>query len=64
MQVLCFIGSGASLVSIFGGQIPLSTATRSILGAVTCKDCLTTRLLTSGCSNAAYKELLPLCSGS
>ena len=62
-QVLCAIGSGASLVSISGGHTPFWNATKSIWGAGACADCWTIQLLTSGCSNAAYKKLLPLFLG-
>ena len=53
-QVFCAIGSGASLVSVSGGQTPLSSAKRSILGADTCKDCWTTQLsmFTKNCFNS------------
>ena len=61
-QILCAIGSGASLVSISGGNTPLWNATKSIWGAGECADCWTIQLLTSGCSNDSYKKLLPLCS--
>ena len=62
-QVLCAIGSGASLVSFSGGHTPLLRATRSIWEAGVCAECLITRLLMSGCSNGDCKKLLPLCSG-
>ena len=62
-QVLCAIGSGPSLVSISGGHTPLWNATKSIWGANVCADCRTIHFLTPGCSNAANKKLLPLCSG-
>ena len=38
-QVLCAIGSGASLVSISGGHTPLLKATRSIWEAGVCAEC-------------------------
>ena len=46
-----------------GGHTLLWNATKSIWEAGACADCWTIQLLTSGCSNAAYKKLLPLCSG-
>ena len=45
------------------GHTPLLRATRSIWEAGACAECWTIQVLTSGCSNAAYKKLLPLCSG-
>ena len=63
-QVMCAIGSGACLVGISeGGHTPLLRATRSIWEAGACAECWIIQLLMSGCSNAAYKKLLPLCSG-
>ena len=62
-QVLCGIGSGASLVSISGGHTHFWNATKSIWRAGACADCRTIKLLTSGCSNAASKKLLPQCLG-
>ena len=62
-QVLCAIGSGAPLVGISGGHTPLLRATRSIWEAGACAECWIIQLLMPGCSNAAYKKLLPLCSG-
>ena len=62
-QVLCAIGSGASLVSISGGSHTLVECYKEYLGIVGCADCWIIQLLTSACSNAAYKNLLPLCSG-
>ena len=62
-QVLCTIVSGASFVSISGGHTPLWNATKSIWEAGACAECCTIQHLTSDCSNAAYKKLLPLCSG-
>ena len=48
-QVLCAVGTGASLVSISGGHTPLLRATRSSWEADACAVCWSTRLLTSGC---------------
>ena len=62
-QVLCAIGSGASLVSISGGSHTLVECYKEYLGAGACADCWTIQLLTSGCSNTAYKKLLPLSLG-
>ena len=62
-QVLCAIGRGAYLVSISGGHTPLLRATRSIWETGVCAECFITRLLMSGCSNGACKNLLPLCCG-
>ena len=56
-QIPCAIGSGAFLVSLYwGGQTLLWSATRSLLGADTSKECWTTQLLMSDCSNAVYKD--------
>ena len=46
-----------------GGHTPLWNAIKGIWGAGAFADCWINHLLTSGCSNAAYKKLLPLCSG-
>ena len=46
-----------------GGHTLLWKATKSIWEAGACTECWIIQLLTSGCSNAAYKTLLPLCSG-
>ena len=62
-QVLCAIGKGVSLVGISGGHTPLLRATRSIWETGACAECWIIQLLMSGCSNAAYKKLPPLCSG-
>ena len=62
-QDLCAVGSGASLVGISGGHTPLLRATGIIWEAGACAECWSIQLLMSDCSNAAYKRLLPLCSG-
>ena len=46
-----------------GGHTLLWNAAKSIWEAGSCTECWTIQLLTSGCSNAACKTLLPLCSG-
>ena len=46
-----------------GGHTLLWNATKSNWEAGACAECWTIQLLTSGCWNAAYKKLLPLCSG-
>ena len=55
-QVLCAIGSGASLLSFSGDHTPLSSGTRSLLGAGTRKGCWTTAFSMSSYSNTAYKN--------
>ena len=62
-QVLCAVGCRAPLVSFSGGHTLLWNATKSIWEAGAGARCWTIQLLTSGCSNAAYKKLFPLCSG-
>ena len=55
-QVLCAVGCGASLVSFSGGHTLLWNATKGIWEAGAGAKCWTIQLLTSGCSNAAYKN--------
>ena len=61
-QVLGAIGSGASLVSFSGGLHTLVECYKDYLGSGCMRRVWTIQLLTSSCSNAAFKTLLPLCS--
>ena len=64
-QVLYAIGGGASLVSISGGSHKFVECYKEYLGSGCLRGLLdwTIQILTSGCSNDACKNLLPLCWG-